>query len=44
MNDLWPEAFRIALDVPVLSDIAFSPFYRQAKAAYDLADADRWYL
>lgn len=39
VNDLWPEAFRIALDVPVLSDIAFSPFYHQAKAAYDLADA-----
>lgn len=39
VNDLWPEAFRIALDVPVLSDIAFHPFYRQAKAAYDLADA-----
>lgn len=39
VNDLWPEAFRIALDVPVLSDIAFYPFYRQAKAAYDLADA-----
>lgn len=39
VNDLWPEAFRIALDVPVLSDIAFFPFYRQAKAAYDLADA-----
>ena len=29
----------IALDVPVLSDIAFFPFYRQAKAAYNLADA-----
>ena len=39
VNDLWPEAFRIALDVPVLSDIAFLPFYRQAKAAYNLADA-----
>lgn len=39
VNDLWPEAFRIALDVPVLSDVAFHPFYRQAKAAYDLADA-----
>ena len=39
VNDLWPEAFRVALDVPVLSDILFSPFYRQAKAVYQMADA-----
>lgn len=39
VNDLWPEAFRIAFDVPVLSDIAFAPFYRQAKRTYALADA-----
>ncbi|WP_187367795.1 MULTISPECIES: glycosyltransferase family 4 protein [Enorma] len=39
VNDLWPEAFRVALDVPVLSDVLFAPFYRQAKQAYALADA-----
>lgn len=39
VNDLWPEAFRVALDVPVLSDILFLPFYRQAKAVYQMADA-----
>lgn len=39
VNDLWPEAFRVALDVPVLSDILFAPFYKQAKATYQLADA-----
>ena len=39
VNDLWPEAFRVALDVPVLSDVLFAPFYRQAKRAYALADA-----
>lgn len=39
VNDLWPEAFRVALDVSVLSDILFSPFYRQAKAVYQMADA-----
>lgn len=39
VNDLWPEAFRVALDVPVLSDILFSPFFRQAKAVYQMADA-----
>lgn len=39
VNDLWPEAFRVALDVPVLSDVLFAPFYRQAKQAYALANA-----
>ena len=39
VNDLWPEAFRLAFDVPVVSDIAFAPFYRQARRAYALADA-----
>lgn len=39
VNDLWPEAFRVALDVPVLSDVLFLPFYRQAKAVYQMADA-----
>lgn len=39
VNDLWPEAFRIALDAPVISDIAFAPFYRQARRTYALADA-----
>ena len=39
VNDLWPEAFRIALDVPVVSNMAFAPFYAQAKRAYALADA-----
>ncbi len=39
VNDLWPEAFRVAFDVPVFSDILFAPFYRQAKAVYQMADA-----
>lgn len=39
VNDLWPEAFRVALDVPVVSGVAFAPFYAQAKRAYALADA-----
>ncbi len=39
VNDLWPEAFRVALDIPVVSDVLFWPLYRQARAAYDLADA-----
>ena len=45
VNDLWPEAFsRIAFDVPVLSDIAFAPFYRQAKRTYALGRCDRGHV
>ena len=39
VNDLWPEAMRMAVDVPVLSDIAFAPFARDAKKTYDLIAA-----
>ena len=39
INDLWPEAMRMAVDVPVLSDIAFSPFARDAKKTYNLIAA-----
>lgn len=39
VNDLWPEAFKIALNIPIVSDIAFAPFEAQAKKAYALADA-----
>lgn len=39
INDLWPEAMRMAFDVPVLSDIAFRPFSRDAHAVYNLLDA-----
>ncbi|HAM16542.1 MAG TPA: glycosyltransferase WbuB [Eggerthellaceae bacterium] len=36
VNDLWPEAMRMALDVPVLSDMAFAPFARDARRTYQL--------
>ncbi len=39
VNDLWPEAMRMAVDIPVLSDIAFAPFARDAKRVYELASA-----
>ena len=39
VNDLWPEAMRMAADIPVLSDIAFAPFARDAKRAYELMSA-----
>ena len=39
VNDLWPEAMRMAVNVPVVSDIAFAPFARDARRAYQLAAA-----
>ena len=39
VNDLWPEAMRMAVDVPIVSDIAFAPFARDAKKTYDLIAA-----
>jgi glycosyltransferase involved in cell wall biosynthesis len=39
VEDLWPEAMRMVLDVPVLSDLLFSYFTVNAKKAYKLADA-----
>lgn len=38
IQDLWPEAFQMALDVPVISDIAFFPFKLIADAIYKRAD------
>ena len=34
VNDLWPEAMRMVLDVPVLSDLLFYPLARDAKETY----------
>jgi len=39
INDLWPEAMRMVVDIPVVSDIAFGPFARDAKRVYELLDA-----
>jgi glycosyltransferase involved in cell wall biosynthesis len=39
VEDLWPEAMRMVLDVPVISDLLFSYFTVNAKKAYSLADA-----
>lgn len=38
IEDLWPEAMRMVLDVPVVSDVLFSYFSITAKKAYRLAD------
>lgn len=38
VEDLWPEAMRLVLDVPVVSDVLFSYFTVNARAAYRRAD------
>lgn len=39
IEDLWPEAMRMVLDIPIVSDILFSYFTVTAKKTYRLADA-----
>ena len=39
INDLWPEAMRMVLDVPVVSDLLFHSFARDARVVYRLLDA-----
>lgn len=36
VNDLWPEAMRMVLDIPVVSDILFWPLLRDAEKVYSL--------
>lgn len=38
IQDLWPEAFRMVLDIPVISDIGFYPMKKQADKIYSAAD------
>lgn len=38
IQDLWPEAFRMVFNVPLISDILFKPFLRQADYIYKTAD------
>lgn len=38
IQDLWPEAFKMALNVPVISDILFMPMMIQANHIYSRAD------
>ena len=38
VQDLWPEAFRMALDIPVMSDILFAPMMWKANRIYSRAD------
>lgn len=36
INDLWPEAMRMVVDIPVVSDVVFHPFSRDAHEVYRL--------
>lgn len=36
VNDLWPEAMRMVLDIPIVSDLLFYPLKRDAEKVYSL--------
>ncbi len=38
IQDLWPEAFRMAINIPILSNILFAPMYRKANNVYSRAN------
>ena len=38
IQDLWPEAYRMAIDIPVVSDILFFPMQYKANKIYAAAD------
>lgn len=39
IQDLWPEAFKLAFNIPVISDIVFAPFNAYVNGAYRRANA-----
>lgn len=39
IQDLWPEAFLMAIDIPIVSNLIFSPMKRMADKVYKQADA-----
>lgn len=38
IQDLWPETFRMVMNIPIISDIVFYPMKKQADKIYALAD------
>lgn len=38
IQDLWPEAFRMAINIPIVSDILFAPMMIQVNKIYSRAD------
>lgn len=39
VQDLWPEAFRMVLNIPIVSDLLYYPISLKADEAYKVADA-----
>lgn len=39
VQDLWPEAFQMVVNIPVVSDVGFAPFSVLANSIYKRADA-----
>lgn len=39
IQDLWPEAFQMVFNLPVISNLFFHPFKEKANAVYERADA-----
>lgn len=38
IQDLWPEAFKMVVGIPVLNELLFSPMRRKANRIYSMAD------
>lgn len=38
IQDLWPEAFKMAIDIPIISDVLFYPMMKKANKIYSRAD------
>ena len=38
IQDLWPEAFKMSIDIPVISDVLFYPMMKKANRIYSRAD------
>ena len=38
IQDLWPEAFKMAINIPIISDVLFYPLKRKANRIYHNAD------
>lgn len=38
IQDLWPEAFKMAINIPIISDVLFAPMMLQANQIYARAD------
>lgn len=38
VQDLWPEAFKLVLNFPIISDVCFAPMMRTANRIYSSAD------